>query len=238
MKNPLSRFHPIHKLEKKRAALIEEGNLPEVIAELLSEPYPTPETKLKELEFLVFDLETTGLTPKEGRVLSIGYLLIRDMLVDIRTSFHTYIQAEKYVKPEAAVINHIVPEMLAEGQLFDDAMDDLFRAMKGKVLIAHGTVIEKSFIDAYVKRRYGLSSLPLLWLDTLIIEKSLIRNKNETGIGDYQLASVRERHNLPPYLAHNALADSIATGELFLVLAKTIYGKNPALLSGMYKPIY
>jgi DNA polymerase-3 subunit epsilon len=236
--NLLDRFHPIHQLEKKRAALIAEGNLPEPIAELLSEPYPSPDAKLNELEFLVFDLETTGLDPKKDRILSIGHLLIHHMLVDISTSVHTYIKAEKYVKPEAAVINHIVPEMLSEGQLFDEAMHDLFRAMKGKILIAHGTVVEKNFIDTYVKLRFGLEPLPLFWLDTLILEKSLLRNKNDSGTGDYQLASVRERHNLPPYLAHNALADSIATGELFLVLVKIIYGKSIPLLSSVYKRIY
>lgn len=234
----LDRFHPIHQLEKKRAALIAEGNLPEPIAELLSKPYPLPDAKLNELEFLVFDLETTGLDPKKDRILSIGHLSIHNMLVDISTSVHTYIKAEKYVKPEVAIINHIVPEMLSEGQLFDAAMLDLFRAMKGKILIAHGTIVEKNFIDTYVKLRFDLEPLPLLWLDTLILEKSLLRNKNDTGTGDFQLASVRKRHNLPPYLAHNALSDSIATGELFLVLVKTIYGKNTALLNGMYKPIY
>ncbi|ETX11174.1 hypothetical protein MUS1_12220 [Marinomonas ushuaiensis DSM 15871] len=75
-------------------------------------------------------------------------------------------------------------------------------------------------------------------MDTLILEKPLLRNKNDTGTGDYQLASVRERHNLPPYLAHNALSDSIATGELFLVLVKIIYGKSIPLLSNVYKHIY
>ena len=238
MKSLLTRFHPISLLEKKRLARLNEGNLPEHIVDLLSEPYPSPEAKLKDLEFLVFDLETTGLDPKTDRILSIGYLSIKEMRVDISTSVHTYVQAEKYVKAEAAVINHIVPEMLSSGQPFDDAMEDLFRAMKGKILIAHGTVVEKHFIDAYLKRRYGLPPLPLIWLDTLVIEKSLLRNKNDANSGDFQLASVRERHKLPPYLAHNALSDSIATGELFLVLTKIIYGKTPALLNGVYKPIH
>ncbi|MCV2402458.1 3'-5' exonuclease [Marinomonas sp. C2222] len=238
MKNLLNRFHQINQLEKRRAALLAKDNLPGIIAKLLKQPYPTPDSKLKDLEFLVFDLETTGLDPKEDRILSIGYLEIKDMRVDISTSVHTYIQAEKYVKAEAAVINHIVPEMLSSGQPFDEAMEALFLAMQGKVLIAHGTVVEKNFIDAYVKRRYDLEPLPLLWLDTLLLEKSLLRNKSDSGSGDYQLASVRERHNLPPYHAHNALSDSIATGELFLVLTKIIHGKSPASLRGVYKAIH
>ncbi|MDB4837344.1 3'-5' exonuclease [Marinomonas sp.] len=238
MKKLFNHFHPITQLEKKRVELVAKGNLPGIIAKLLKEPYPTPDSKLKDLEFLVFDLETTGLDPKEDRILSVGYLDIQDMRVDISTAIHTYVQAEKYVKAEAAVINHIVPEMLTEGKLFDEAMEDLFLAMQGKILIAHGTIVEKNFIDAYVKRRYDLPPLPLLWLDTLLLEKSLLRNKNDSATGDYQLASVRERHKLPPYHAHNALSDSIATGELFLVLSKVIYGKSPPLLSGVYKNIY
>lgn len=234
----LNHFKPLQQLEKRRLALLASGFLPASIAELLNHPYPDAETNLHDLEFLVFDLETTGLDPAKDRILSIGHLQIRNMRMDISTSVHTYIQAEKYVKPEVAVINHIVPEMLTEGEKFDNAMEELFQAMAGKILIAHGTVVEKNFIDAYVKRRYDLPPLPLLWLDTLILEKSLLRNKMDSATGDYQLASVRERYNLPPYLAHNALSDSIATGELFLALVKTIYGKKPPYLSGVYKPIY
>ncbi|GAB3477069.1 3'-5' exonuclease [Marinomonas epiphytica] len=237
MKKLLNRFHPIAQLEKKRAAYLASQPLPDHLKEALSLPYPAPEAKLKELNFLVFDFETTGLNPESDRILSIGYLEINDLKVDIRTSTHTYIQAEKHVKAEAAVINHIVPEMLSNGLPFQQAMEALFCAMKGKILIAHGTVIEKAFLDHYVKKHYGLPPLPLLWLDTLVIEKSLLRNKNDTGTGDYQLASVRESHQLPPYLAHNALSDAIATGELFLVHSKIIYGKSPALLNGVFKGV-
>ncbi|TXR51385.1 3'-5' exonuclease [Reinekea thalattae] len=237
MKNFLTRFSPISHLEKKRQTLIEQENLPSVIAELLEDPLPTPESKLKDLEFLVFDLETTGLDPEKDRILSVGYLNINNLLVDISSSVHTYVQAEKHVKPEAAVINHIVPEMLTDGMPFEVAMEELFRAMKGKVLVVHGAIVEKNFIDAYVKRRYNIDSLPLIWLDTLILEKSLIRNRSDSGTGDYQLASVRERHGLPPYLAHNALSDSIATGELFIVLAKLIYGKTSPQLGGVYRDL-
>lgn len=237
MKNLFSRFSPISQLEKKRQALLDQGNLPPIIEELLIDPLPSPETKLKDLSFLVFDLETTGLDPEKDRILSIGYLNMQNLLVDISSSFHGYVQAEKHVKPEAAVINHIVPEMLTDGVPFEQAMDELLRAMKNKVLVVHGSVVEKNFIDAYVKRRYGLNSLPLIWLDTLLLEKSLIRNRSDSGTGDYQLASVRQRHNLPPYLAHNALSDSIATGELFIVLAKLIYGKTSPQLGGVYREL-
>lgn len=36
------------------------------------------------------------------------------------------------------------------------------------------------------------------------------------------MAHIREQKGLPPYLAHNAFADVVATGELFLALVEEI----------------
>ena len=237
MKKLFSYFHPLTQLERARQAQLSNPALPEIIRELLSVPYPEPEAKLDELDFLVFDLETTGMNPEEDRILSIGYLNIHDFCVDIQTANHTYVKSNTEIKPESAVINHIMPKMLMTGLLLDNAMENLFKAMKGKILIAHGTVIEKNFLDHYLNQRFGLEPLPLLWLDTLSMEKSLIRNKSSNNTRDYRLAAVRKRHNLPPYLAHNALADSIATGELFLVLVKIIFGKTTPTIGRLIKPV-
>ena len=237
MKKPINYFHPLAQLERARQTRLAESNLPDAVRELISEPYPHPEAKLHDLEFLVFDLETTGLNPEQDRILSIGFLQIQQFRVDIQSSSHTYVKSDTDIKAESAVINHIVPEMLTEGLSLDEAMDNLFRAMKGKVLIAHGTMVEKEFIDNYLQQRYGIEPLPLIWLDTLAMEKSLMRNQNDTQTGDYRLSAVRERHNLPPYLAHNALADSIATGELFLVLIKIIFGKTVPTIGRLIKPV-
>ena len=40
---------------------------------------------------------------------------------------------------------------------------------------------------------------------------------------DLRLSEIRQKKGLPPYLAHNAFADAVATGELFLVLVKEIF---------------
>lgn len=230
-------FHPLSQLERARVARLNDPSLPDAMRQLIAKPYPEPEAKLSNLEFLVFDLETTGLNPEEDRILSIGHLVIQDFRVDIQSSSHTYVKSNTDIKAESAVINHIVPEMLTEGVTLDEAMNNLFCAMKGKILIAHGTMVEKNFIDQYLQKRYGIEPLPLIWIDTLAMEKSLMRNKEDNNTGDYQLSAVRERHNLPPYLAHNALADSIATGELFLVLVKIIFGRVEPNIGRLIRPV-
>ena len=232
----LNSLHPLSHLERQRVKYITNKKLPDFLKAALEQPIPTPDTALYDLQFLVMDFETSDLNPTTGRILSIGHLELHHLMLDIGTASHQYVNAERYVSPESAVVNHIVPEMLLGGVQFDEAMEALFASMAERLLIAHGTVIEKRFIDTYLHRRFDLPPPPLLWLDTLLIEKSLLRNKSG-DVSDFQLSSIRKRYGLPPYLAHNALADSIATGELFLVLLKQIYAKQQPKLGGIYKPI-
>jgi DNA polymerase-3 subunit epsilon len=58
-------------------------------------------------------------------------------------------------------------------------------------------------------------------VDTLVREHKLL-NRREVPIksGDLRLQACRDRYNLPPYPAHNALLDALATAELLIAHAK------------------
>jgi DNA polymerase-3 subunit epsilon len=228
-------FHPLTALERERVIWNKQDNLPDVLSALFCDPLPGADANVNELEYLVLDLETTGLNPEKDQILSIGYVEIKGFKLNLKSAIHTFVQGHQEVKAETAVINHIVPEMLTSGETLDDAMTALFKKMQGKVLIAHGSFMERGFIDHYVLNRYNLGPLPLLWLDTLLIEKSLIRNMDDESDGDYRLASCRERYHLPEYAAHGALIDAVATGELFFALVKAIFAQSRPMLGRIYK---
>ncbi|MGL5532779.1 MAG: exonuclease domain-containing protein [Plesiomonas shigelloides] len=98
------------------------------------------------------------------------------------------------------------------------------------ILVAHGAAIERQFFQQWVSACFGLQAeLPLLWLDTLALERSLAGNRHSAR-RDYRLSEIRRSYGLPAYLAHNALADAVATGELLLVQMKHIFaGRRPQL---------
>lgn len=221
-------FHPLVKLEKQRQAMaIPLDASPELI-KLLDTPLPAPEAILKDVEFLVLDFETTGLDFEKDSLLSIGNIQMKQNQIDMDTAAHCYVDDEQTIKAESAVINHITPQMLIEGDRLDEAMNRLFGKMAGKVVMAHGSVIERNFIHAYVRKKYGLDSLPLIWLDTLKIEKHLTYHQKVTSL-ELQLNDVRKRYGLPEYNAHNALVDAISTAELYLAQKSKIFGKNAAI---------
>lgn len=223
--------HPLEKMEKQRLARVAQGNLPEALAPLYQSQIPGPATPIEELDFLVVDFETSGLDPEYDAILSIGMVEIRQQTLSLSSASHFYVARPQAVKPETAIINHIVPETLAYGMPLKKSMQYLVERMQGKILVAHGTGIEQAFF----RRALAIqdTSLPIIWLDTLMLERSLAANRGKDR-KDYRLCKIRQEKGLPEYLAHNALADSVATGELLLVLIKEIFSDATPTLGPLY----
>lgn len=222
-------FHSLSALKRARAHYLKKHQVPDNIKALLDAPLPELDADLYLLDYVALDFETTGFDPTQDNLLSVGYLPIRKQCLIVNQAVETFVKSSEKIKAQTAVINHITPEMLATGRDLQTVMDGLFTAMTGQVLIAHGSMIEKSFIDHYVAEHLKLPPLPLLWLDTLTIEKSLSMHQGNND-ADFRLASVRERHGLPEYAAHGALIDALATGELYLALLKKRFAGSKAKL--------
>lgn len=223
-------FHPLNELAIQREKLVIPANSPTVIQSLLGSPLPEWETPITQLDYLIIDFETTGVNAISDRILSVGYLTLSHGQIDIQTARHSYICDQQTVKAQSATVNHIMPSMLMEGEPLDVAMEQLFTQMQGKILLVHGAVIEKQFIDAYLQHRYNIQHFPYLWLDTLRIEKHLAYNASDITPISYQLNNIRQKYALPNYPAHNALIDALSTGELFLAQINKIFsGSIPSL---------
>ncbi|MGF1681427.1 exonuclease domain-containing protein [Photobacterium minamisatsumaniensis] len=237
MKSMFSMFKPLNRLEKARVKWLGQqrvGELPPVIESLANTRWVDNDLSLNDVDFLVLDFETTGLSPNNDQILSIGYVELSLGALSLETSHETYIKDSSGINATTAIINHITPEMLKQGQSLDTAMEALFERMQGKVVLVHGLTVEKFFIENYVKTRYGITFPPVLWLDTLLLEKSMaiyMHNKEEV---DYRLSSIRERYGLPQYPCHGALIDAVATGELFLAMVKKMFGTEEPKLSQVY----
>lgn len=221
-------FHPLEQLEKQRMSEWSKGTIPDHLKPLYHTPIPPPDIPFEDLELVVLDFETSGLDPDTDAILSVGMVEIRQQILSLSTGKHYYLLAADAVKPETAVINHILPETLAGGMTEQECVSSVVANLAGKVVVAHGAAIEQAFL----RRAFRLPqdvTLPLVWLDTLMLEKSLSVNRGKIN-PDLRLCHIREEKGLPPYLAHNALADAVATGELLLVLVREVFaGKTPVL---------
>lgn len=228
------RRHPLLRLEQQRQVWLEQVKHWPVLAELLAKPIPGPEDNPWQLPMLVLDMETTGLAGEHDRILSVGMLSMHAGMLHLGDSQHFYL-ADREVDPGTAVINHITPQVLLNGVTQEEALQRLLVALSGRVLVAHGAAIERYFFHRLLNSHYpGVIEPPLLWLDTLALERSLTRHRG-CGRKDYRLSEIRRERGLPAYLAHNALADTVATGELLLVQMKEILAGEPPALGPLYR---
>ncbi|MDD8058539.1 MULTISPECIES: 3'-5' exonuclease [Shewanella] len=234
MKSIIHYFHPLMRIMRERQQFLLNESIPKFIHDNLLQTLPTLNDTAEAFDYLVLDFETTGLDVDNDLILSIGWVEIINSQIDLASCKHHYINSKSQIKPVTAVINHITPQMLNEGESIHDAIKALFHASKGKILVAHGCLVEARFLQKYMLRNFELSSLPLLWIDTLSIEKHMAMSVNNPDI-DLTLATTRERYNLPEYNNHNALADAVSTAELFLAQQKKLQPHNNILFGQLYK---
>lgn len=234
MKRFLKIPNPLKELEEKRTDCLKYCQ-PDALKQNLMAPVPDKSTPVQALSFLVVDFETTGFEVGTNDIISIGWIEISKMQVELASQKHLYICNDKQINHETAVINHIVPQMVSHGVNLDEAIDILLHDSKDKILVVHGKVIEKSFLDFYALNSLGIPEIPLLWIDTLSIEKWRSTQRGMYVSQDNRLFSARKRYNLPKYTAHNALIDAVATAELLLAQIAHIYRDRKATFGHLYR---
>jgi DNA polymerase-3 subunit epsilon len=213
------------------------STLPAQVKLNLSQPLLDKKTLFKALSFLVVDFETTGFEPATNEIISIGWIEMSNMQIDLGRKQHFYINNSQHINHETAVINHIVPQMIENnGISLEQAINTLLHDSEDKILVVHGKVIEKNFLDYYAQKFLGITELPLMWIDTMKIEQwKTAKTGGNTISQDNRLSAVRKRYNLPQYTAHNALIDSVATAELLLAQISHLYRDRHVTLETLYE---
>lgn len=235
MKSILRYFHPLEQLRRKRENFLDAGHVPATFMDNIEAVIPQPDDLIKDQAFIILDFETTGLDSEEDLILSMGWVEMHNNKIDLATSQHLYINSDSQIKPETAIINHITPQMLSAGVSIHDAMMSFFDAAIGKIVVAHGCVVEESFMNHYLAAQYKISEFPLMWLDTMHLEKALAKAINQDSDLDVTLSGARARYGLPEYQTHNALADAVSTAELLLAIVKRIQPNNSLNVGTLYK---
>nr|WP_246239973.1 3'-5' exonuclease [Pseudoalteromonas caenipelagi] len=166
------------------------------------------------MNYLVVDIELTGLDVKQSEIVSIAWLAIEAGRIDLHSAqYHVH----KDVKAlEQSPIYHGIDEsMLKDGASLEHIMCNLSQALDKKVLVCH------SALDwPFIKQASAMTSIsvePLCMVDTMAIEKKRLLSCGQPIAGDsLTLASCRKRYQLPDYQTHHALTDALATAELLL----------------------
>lgn len=169
-----------------------------------------------EHEYLVLDMETTGLDGDQDRAISLGWVLIKNGAIKLASARHILLDNGP-IDEKTIAIHMITDQDIAElGRNPSVAMRYLRQLLLDKVLVVHHAPIEKAFLDT-LWRAHKLKPLTLVMLDTLAMEREVQERKQAMLSNDaFRLGECRKRYGLPDYQGHDALGDAQATAELLL----------------------
>ncbi len=185
----------------------------------LAQPFPTAKADYRSVELLAVDLETTGLELDKDLILSVGYVTVKGISIDLSSACHRLVRIDRSIPEASAVIHQITDDQAAQGDELAEVIADLLAALAGKVMIAHHARIEQGFLTNACQRlwRQGLM-VPIIDTQALAL-RTFERRQIPYKSSDLRLHALGDRYNLPRYGAHNALSDALASAELFLAQA-------------------
>ncbi|SDZ85578.1 exonuclease domain-containing protein [Microbulbifer marinus] len=178
---------------------------------------PLPANGLADTRYVVVDLETTGLSPEQDEIASIGWVAIEHGAILLATARHYKVRLEKDVG-QSAIYHQLTDSELQQGEPLATVLPRLLEAIAGSVLVFHNAQLDMGFLNRACKSLWGA---PLLMPveDTMQLESRRLLNSHQAiPTGALRLFQCRRRYGLPDVAAHDALGDAIATAELWLAI--------------------
>lgn len=167
--------------------------------------------ELKETEFVVFDLETTGAKAPPCRITEIGAYRVKDGKV--QEEFQTLVNPETTIPPFITSLTGISDEMVRHAPLFADVAYDFLDFIGDSILVAHNSGFDMRFLNHEISRIFGKYKLRNPCLCTVQLSRKLLPD-----ILNHKLKTVAEHYEIELVNHHRASADAYATAHIFVNL--------------------
>lgn len=181
-----------------------------VVNDVESIAYNSAAIDLKTATYVVFDLETTGLSAVYDSIIEVGAVKMREGQVIDR--FESFVNPGHGLSAFTTELTGITDADVADAPTFEPVLRRFWDFCKDSILVAHNASFDVSFINQAYKR-LGLGETPLPVIDTL--ELSRLVNPE---IRSHGLKVLTKRYNIQLEQHHRASFDSEATGYLLLKL--------------------
>ncbi len=121
---------------------------------------------------IVFDTETTGLSPANGdRIVEIGCIELINR-VETGNSFHCYFNPERPMDAAAQAVHGLSDIFLSDKPLFEDRVEDLLDFLGDAPLVAHNARFDFSFLNHELGACGRLHISESRMVDTLVLARA------------------------------------------------------------------
>ncbi len=166
------------------------------------------------MQFIAFDLETTGTVPGVDSIAEIG--AVRFINGEVDSVFSTLIDPLKPMPPGASAVNGITDDMLKGKPTIDLILPAFADFCGDDLLVAHNAPFDCQFLVAAVKK-FELPAPKGIVVDSLPISRKVL-----PGLPNYKLGTLIQHLKIPSQEFHRAEADATYLGHMFHILMKRI----------------
>ncbi|WP_346698739.1 3'-5' exonuclease [Catenibacillus scindens] len=167
---------------------------------------------VKELKkrYIAFDVETTGLSPMNDKIIEVAAVLFENG--EIIKGYSSLVNPEVFIPYSATAINHITNEMVKDAPkeciVYAELVDFLGDALKQQTTIcAHNASFDMNFLSETLMR-LGYDG-KISYVDTLSLSRSLIK-----GLHNYKQDTVAMYFDLVNNQSHRAVTDAEICGKI------------------------
>ncbi|MBS6397399.1 MAG: PolC-type DNA polymerase III [Clostridiales bacterium] len=157
--------------------------------------------------YVVFDLETTGLSAVNNQIIEIGAVKVEEGRITDR--FSTFVNPREPIPFEIEQLTGISDEMVIGSPAIEEILPEFLRFCEGCVLIAHNASFDAGFIEENC-RRLGIGT-DFTVGDTVAMARILL-----PALSKFKLDNVAKALNIPLENHHRAVDDAACTAEIFL----------------------
>lgn len=164
--------------------------------------------------YVVIDLEMTGLNAKIEGILEVGAVRVRDgMVVD---TYSALLNTGRKLSPKVVELTGITQEMADSGGDPEEVMADFFDFVGEDILVGQNVIFDYSFLKQWaVNHRFSFERKAV---DTLKLARRFLPEEQKKDLESLCTFFSVEREQ-----AHRALDDALATHQVLECL-KTAYG--------------
>ena len=187
-----------------------------MVSPMLNIVYNADDQNLNDAEYVVFDLETTGLSTRYDYIIEFGAVVMRKGTVIEEKDF--FIKPLIDLSANIKNLTHISEDNLRNARTFAQCKDEILDFVKNRVLVAHNAAFDFGFLNSELER-IGAPKLTNPVIDTLDLSRSLLKNRRA-----YRLGNMCRAYNIPydEEVAHRANYDAEVLSQVFNFMLKDL----------------
>jgi len=158
--------------------------------------------------YVVFDLETTGLNPQTDKIIELSGVRVRRGLVEDK--FSTLVNPCLPIPPSATRINHITDKMVQNAPLLRNALEAFLDFIGNDILVGHNIhSFDLPFLRNSIRQELE-RTVENNYIDTLYLAKRCL-----PGRSHYRLTDLAEHFQIETKGAHRALNDCLMNQQCY-----------------------